>query len=164
MSNIQDLLNANETYAREFKYANLKSNPLKKVAVLACMDARLSIENILGLSTGEANIIRNAGGIATEDAIRSLIVSHHLLGTEKFIVINHTDCGMQKFTDEDIRNNLRQKLNTDTREIPFHTFANLEENVREQVQKIKASPFFPQDIPVYGFVYNTQTGMLEKII
>ncbi|MDQ4074303.1 MAG: carbonic anhydrase [Thermoproteota archaeon] len=163
MSNIQDMLNANGNYASEFRYASLKAKPLKKVAVLACMDARLNIENILGLNTGEANIIRNAGGIATEDAIRSLIVSHHLLGTEKFIVINHTDCGMQKFTDEDIRNNLKQKLDTDPNQIRFHTFVNLEENVKEQVQKIKASPFLPQDIPVYGFVYNTQTGRLEKI-
>ncbi len=164
MSNIQDMLNANENYALEFKYAELKSKPLKKVAVLACMDTRLSIENILGLSIGEANIIRNAGGIATDDAIRSLIVSHHFLGTEKFIVINHTDCGMQKITDEDIRNNLRQKLNKDPNEIRFHTFANLEENVKEQVQKIKASPFLPQDISIYGFVYNTQTGRLKKIV
>ena len=104
------------------------------------------------------------GGIATEDAIRSLILSHELLGTEEFIVINHTDCGLQKFSDEHIRNNLKQKYHKDPGELQFYTFANLEENVREQVEKIKTNPFIPKNIPVYGCIYDTQTGRLKRIV
>ena len=164
MSQIQDVFNSNEKYVKGYRHSHLKPMPLKKIAVLACMDARLLVEDILGLSIGEANIIRNAGGIATEDAIRSLIVSHELLGTEEFIVINHTDCGMQKFSDEHIRNNIKQKYNKDPSELQFYTFANLEENVRQQVEKIRTNPFIPKDIPVYGCVYDTQTGRLKRIL
>lgn len=164
MSQIQDIFNSNENYAKDYRHSHLKSTPLKKIAVLACMDARLLVEDILGLSTGEANIIRNAGGIATEDAIRSLIVSHELLGTEEFIVINHTDCGMQKFSDEHIRNNIKQKYHKDTGDLQFYTFSNLEENVKNQVEKIKTNPYIPKDIPVYGCIYDTQTGRLKRIV
>ncbi|MBA3977371.1 MAG: carbonic anhydrase [Nitrosopumilus sp.] len=164
MGQIQDVFNSNEKYAKDYRYSHLKSKPSKKIAVLACMDARLLIEDILGLNIGEANIIRNAGGIATEDAIRSLIVSHELLGTEEFIIINHTDCGMQKFSDEHIRNNIKQKYQKDASELQFYTFTNLEENVREQVEKIKTNPFIPKNIPVYGCIYDTQTGRLNRIV
>ncbi len=164
MSQIQDVFNSNEKYVKSYGYSHLKPNPLKKIAVLACMDARLLIEDILGLKIGEANVIRNAGGIATEDAIRSLIVSHELLGTEEFFVINHTDCGMQKFSDENIRNNIKQKYHKDTSELQFYTFDDLEENVREQVEKIKTNPFIPKNIPVYGCIYDTKTGRLKRIV
>ena len=164
MTQIQDVFNSNEKYAKDYMYSHLKPMPSKKIAVLACMDARLLIEDMLGLNIGEANIIRNGGGIATEDAIRSLILSHELLGTEEFIVINHTDCGLQKFSDEHIRNNLKQKYLEDPGELQFYTFANLEENVREQVEKIKTNPFIPKNIPVYGCIYDTQTGRLKRIV
>ena len=101
------------------------------------MDARLTVENVLGLSTGDAHIIRNAGGIATDDAIRSLLISHELLGTEEFLVINHTDCGMLTFTDKDLQQKLAQKYNLDASGLRFHSFPNLEDNVRNQVKKIK---------------------------
>ncbi len=109
MSVTDEVLNADEAYARDFKLSHLAMPPSRKLAILACMDARLTVEQVCGLKTGEAHIIRNAGGIATEDALRSLIISHHLLGTQEFIVINHTDCGMLTFKDEALRKQLEQK-------------------------------------------------------
>src|SRR5271155_2988122 len=109
MSITNEVLAANQKYAASFDQANLAMPPAKKLAILACMDARLTVEQFCGLKTGDAHIIRNAGGIATEDALRSLIISHHLLGTQEFIVINHTDCGMVTFKDEALRKQLEQK-------------------------------------------------------
>ena len=110
MTNLKsDLLSANEEYVKTFKNGDLLIPPAKKIAVLSCMDARISIKDILGLKLGDAHVIRNAGGIATDDAIRSLIISHELLGTEEFIVINHTDCGMLKIKDEELqKKNIRE--------------------------------------------------------
>jgi carbonic anhydrase len=121
------------------------------------MDARLSIEDLLGLSTGDAHIVRNAGGIATDDIMRSLIISHELLGTQEFLVINHTGCGMLTFTDE-------EKYKANANGLNFHSFPNLEQNVRDQVNKIKSTPFLPKDIPVYGFIYNVKTGKLKRVV
>jgi carbonic anhydrase len=146
------------------------SPPSRKLAVLACMDhprfmdMRLSIKDLLGLSTGDAHIIRNAGGIATDDAIRSLIISHELLGTQEFMVINHTGCGMLTFTDEDLREKLKEKYKANANGLNFHSFQNLEQNVKDQVDKIKSTPFLPKDIPVYGFIYNVKTGKLAKVV
>src|SRR5579864_4327428 len=109
MSVIDDALKANETYARSFKLGKLPMPPGKKLAIVACMDARLTFEQCLGLNTGDAHIIRNAGGIATEDAIRSLLISHYLLGTQEFMVINHTDCGMLTFKDSDLLQRLERE-------------------------------------------------------
>src|SRR5215471_14960520 len=141
MAELNNILAANEEYSKGFKYRDLPSPPSRKLAVLACMDARLSIKDLLGLSTGEAHIIRNAGGIATDDAIRSLIISHELLGTREFLVINHTDCGMLTFRDEDLQSKLREKYHQDARNLQFHAFQDLKSNVREQVNRIKTSPF-----------------------
>jgi carbonic anhydrase len=121
------------------------------------------VENVLGLNVGEAHIIRNAGGIATDDAIRSLIISHELLGTKEFIVLNHTDCGLLKFTDNDLQKQLTDKYNTDASEVKFHSFPNLEQNVRDQVKKIKSTPFFSPDISVFGFIYDVKTGKIIRI-
>ena len=109
MSITDEAVAANQNYAREFKLGHLPMPPAKRLAILACMDARLTIEPMLGLKTSEAHIIRNAGGIVTEDALRSLIISHHLLGTQEFIVINHTDCGMLTFKDEELRSKLTEQ-------------------------------------------------------
>src|SRR5450755_1085530 len=106
MSITDEVLSANKAYAAKFDLGGLAIPPARKIAVLACMDARLGVEQLLGLKTGDAHIIRNAGGIATEDALRSLIISHHLLGTQEFMVINHTDCGMATFTDEGLLHKL----------------------------------------------------------
>src|SRR5919112_5536903 len=123
MTQIQDIFNSNEKYVKDYRYSHLKPMPSKKIAVLACMDARLLIEDILGLNIGEAHIIRNAGGIATDDAIRSLIISHELLGTEEFVVINHTDCGMLKYKDQDLQKKISDKFNIDASNLKFHCFS-----------------------------------------
>src|SRR5215467_877903 len=163
MAELNNILAANEEYSKGFKYGDLHSPPSRKLAVLACMDARLSIEDLLGLSTGDAHIIRNAGGIATDDAIRSLIISHELLGTKEFIVLNHTECGLLKLTDKEFQKKLTEKYKTDAGTIKFHFFPNLEQNVREQVNKIKSTPFLSPEVSVTGFVYDVRTGKLIRI-
>jgi carbonic anhydrase len=164
MSVTDEVLKANEEYARSFRSGNLAMPPARKLAILACMDARLTVEQMLGLKTGEAHIIRNAGGIATEDALRSLIISHHLLGTEEFIVINHTDCGMLTFKNEQLRRQLEEKTGTATvAPAHFHAFDNLEDNVRQQVQRVKSHPWIPKQIPVRGFVYDVKSGRLIEV-
>jgi carbonic anhydrase len=164
MSATQEVLRANEEYARQFKLGDLAMPPARKLAIVACMDARLTVEQALGLKTGEAHIIRNAGGIVTEDVLRSLILSHHLLGTQEFIIINHTDCGMLTFKDEGLRAQLQEKTGTAVA-IPahFHAFSDVEENVRQQVERVKSHPWIPQHIPVRGFVYDMKTGRLNEV-
>jgi carbonic anhydrase len=163
MAELDKIRDSNEEYSHNFKYGTLPIPPARKLAVLACMDARLNVNEALGLETGNAHIIRNAGGIATDDAIRSLIISHELLGTQEFVVINHTDCGMLTFADKDLQKDLRQKYKSDASEIKFYSFPNLEENVKNQVNKIKSTPFLPPDIPVHGFIYDVKTGKIERI-
>jgi carbonic anhydrase len=134
MTTTDEVLKANETYADNFTGGDLRLPPARKLAVVACMDARFIISQILGLKAGEAHIIRNAGGIVTEDALRSLILSHQLLGTQEFIIINHTDCGMLTFKDEELRAKLQKQTGTATvAPAAFHAFSNLEENVRQPI-------------------------------
>lgn len=163
MSELDKVLSANEEYSKNFKHGNLRAPPSRKLAILACMDARLTVEDFLGLHTGDAHIIRNAGGIATDDAIRSLIISHELLGTQEFIVVNHTDCGMLTFTDETLRKKLSEKYDADAAELKFYSFPDLEANVKNQVDKIKSTPFLPKEIPVYGFVYDVTSGRIKEV-
>ena len=160
-----EVLKANESYAKDFTLlGRLAMPPARKLAVVACMDARLTVEQMLGLKTGDAHIIRNAGGIVTEDAVRSLLISHHLLGTQEFIIINHTDCGMLTFKDEELRAKLQQLSGTATvATVHFHAFGNLEENVRQQVQRVKSHPWVPKNIPVRGFIYDVRTGKLTEV-
>jgi len=163
MTHLESIKSRNEKYAESFKDGDLAIPPSKKIAVLACMDARLNVNELLGLGIGEAHIIRNAGGIATDDAIRSLIISHELLGTEEFIVINHTDCGMLTFSDEDLQKKISEKYKSNASSIVFHTFDNLEENVKRQVDKIRNTPFLADTVSVNGFVYNVKTGRIKEI-
>ena len=164
MSTIDETLQANQGYAQNFAYSHLSSPPTRKVAVLACMDARLTIEPMLGLTTGEAHIIRNAGGIVTEDALRSLIISHHLLGTQEIMIINHTDCGMLSFQDEDLKRQLQHQTGAAVvAPAAFHAFTDPQQNVREQIQKIKSHPWLPTDLPVRGFVYDVKSGQLHEV-
>jgi carbonic anhydrase len=164
MGVIDEALKENNAYARGFKLGKLPMPPSRMLAVVACMDARLTIEEMLGLKTGEAHIIRNAGGIVSEDAIRSLIISHHLLGTREFMIINHTDCGMLTFTDEKLRKNLLKKTRIAAlAPLLFHSFSDVWENVRQQIQKVKSHPWVPIGIPVRGFVYDVKTGGLEEV-
>ncbi|HXE91988.1 MAG TPA: carbonic anhydrase [Terriglobales bacterium] len=164
MTVTDEILEANRRYAETFQLGHLPMPPAKKLAIVACMDARLTVEQALGLKTGDAHIIRNAGGIVTEDALRSLILSHYLLGTQEFVVINHTGCGMQTFQEEEFRNRLWRETGARAAS-PAHFFAfrDLEENVREQVLKIRSHPWIPAHIPVRGFIYDVTTGRLSEV-
>jgi len=165
MSSTDDAMKANESYAQSFKLGDLPIPPGRKLAIVACMDARLTVEQLLGLKTGDAHIIRNAGGIATEDVIRSLIISHHLLGTQEFIIINHTDCGMLTFKDEELEAKLEAATNAAAVSPQrFYAFPDLEKNVRQQIQRVKSHPWIPENISVRGFIYNVKTGKLKEIV
>ena len=163
MTQLESIKSQNEKYAESFKDGDLSIPPSKKIAVLACMDARLNVNELLGLGIGEAHIIRNAGGIATDDAIRSLIISHELLGTEEFIVINHTDCGMLTLSDQHLQKKISEKYSSNASGIVFHSFDDLEENVKKQVDKIRNTPFLIDAASVTGFVYDVRTGRIKEI-
>ncbi|MBI3942678.1 MAG: carbonic anhydrase [Chloroflexi bacterium] len=164
MSVIDEGLKANVQYAQNFKKGDLPMPPARHLAVLACMDARLMPDQILGFNIGDAHVIRNAGGIASEDAIRSLIISYELLGTREFAIINHTDCGMLTFKDEDLRHRLEERTGTATvAPVHFHAFSDVAENVHKQVQRVRSHPWIPKNIPVRGFVYDVKTGKLHEV-
>ena len=162
MSMTDTLLDNNKAYAKGFDKGDLPLPPAKKVAVVACMDARLVPSRILGLDEGDAHVIRNAGGVVTQEEIRSLAISQNLLGTEEIILIHHTDCGMLTFSDEEFA----EKLENETGQRPdfeAHAFEDLDENVRHSIQKIKESPFIPNKDTVRGFVYEVESGRLREV-
>ena len=163
MSTINELLKANEAFADTFDRGDLPMPPARGIAVLTCMDARLHPAKFLGLDIGDAHVIRNAGGRASPDALRSLIISQRLLGTGEVAVIHHTDCGMLTFTNEDLRAKLKDETEADASNIDFLPFADLEQSVRDDVQEIASSPFVDEDIQIRGFVYDVRTGKLEEI-
>jgi carbonic anhydrase len=164
LSVADELLKANEQFVKSFDLGNLAVRPKRHVAVLACMDSRILFERCLGLQPGDAHMIRNAGGIATDDALRSLIVSHHLLDTQEFIIINHTDCGLLKVKEYELRSRLAEKMGVVASEpAHFYAFDDLEENVRQQVYRVKSHPWIPEHIPVRGFVYDVKTGRLTEV-
>ena len=136
--------------------------PSKRVAVVACMDARLDVEDLLGLQTGEAHIIRNAGGVVTEDAIRSLSLSQHMLGTEEIVLIHHTDCGLLKVTDEEFAAKLEEETGRRP-EWSAEAFPDPEQDVRDSIARLKASPFIPRKNSIRGFVYDVKTGELREV-
>ena len=163
MSIIDEVLAANEAYAKGHELRGLSPRPAKKLAILTCMDTRLAIKT-LGLERGDAHIIRNAGGIVTDDTLRSLIISHHLLGTEAFMVINHTDCGLMLTTEDDLRARIRQHTGTDAvAPSVFYAFKDVDANVRHQLQKLRSHPWIPDKIDVRGFVYDVKTGRLREV-
>lgn len=149
-----EILPANERYATDFAKGALPMPPGRKFAVVTCMDARLDPARFLGLEEGDAHVIRNAGGIVTDDALRSLVISHNLLGTEEILVIGHTDCGMVTFRDEEVQ----AQLGTD---ITLHAFPNVEDRVTESVRAVRESPLLPD--AVSGFVYEVGTGRLRPV-
>ena len=163
MSVVSELVNANEAYARDFSWGDLPMPPARKVAVLTCMDARLDPAKSLGLKEGDAHVIRNAGGRASEDALRSLVISYKLLGTREFLVIHHSDCGMQTFTNDQLRARLRNDLGVDASSVDFLPFADLDESVRRDVRAIRESPLIHGDIGVHGFVHDVRTGRLREV-
>jgi carbonic anhydrase len=164
LSVADELLQANEEFVRSFNLGDLAVQPRRHVAVLACMDSRILFERCLGLKPGDAHMIRNAGGIATDDALRSLIISHHLLETQEFIIINHTDCGLMKVQEYELRSRLTSKMGSIASEpAHFYGFDNLEENVRQQMRRVQSHPWIPKHIPVRGFVYDVKTGKLSEV-
>jgi len=164
MSTIDALLAHNEAWARTFTLGHLPIPPARKLAVVACMDARLNVERVLGLEAGDAHIIRNAGGIVTDDVLRSLVISHHLLGTREVAVINHTDCGMAGFTDQDLEARLeRETGHAAVAPARFYAFTDLEANVRAQIRKIRSHPWVPAHVGVRGFIYDVRSGRLREV-
>jgi carbonic anhydrase len=156
------LLENNAKYATGFSDGDLPLPPAQKLAVVACMDARLDVHRILGLSPGDAHVIRNAGGAVTEDVIRSLTISQRLLGTEEIVLIHHTDCGMLTFTDEQVK----EQIAADTGLRPafaLEAFSNLVDDVRQSMARIQASPFVPRKDQVRGFVYDVHSGRLNEV-
>jgi carbonic anhydrase len=162
MSTTDELLSNAQSYAESFDKGDLPLPPAKKVAVLACMDARLIPSRVLGLNEGEAHVIRNAGGVVSDDAIRSLAISQNLLGTEEIILIHHTDCGMLTFTDEELADRLEQETG-ERPEWRAQAFSDLDQDVREGIERIKSSPFIPRTDSVRGFVYDVKTGELREV-
>lgn len=163
MSVIDEVLEANEIYSRTHELRNLTARPARKLAILTCMDTRLSIRT-LGLATGDAHIIRNAGGIVTDDSLRSLLVSHYLLETQEFMIINHTDCGLMHASEEDLRTRIQNRSGTAAVSPAFFfAFQNIEENVRHQLQKLRTHPWVPKSVSVRGFVYDVASGRLREI-
>ena len=161
MTVTEEYLANNAQYASTFK-GPLPMPPSKHVAVVACMDARLDVYRLLGLNEGEAHVIRNAGGVVTDDVIRSLVISQRLLGTREIILIHHSDCGMLTFTDDEFKAQIQQ----DTGIKPpwaAEAFADLDEDVRQSIARIKASPFIPNKDQVRGFVYDVKTGSLREV-
>jgi carbonic anhydrase len=162
MSVTDELLKNNEAYAAEFDKGDLPLPPAKKIAVLACMDARLNPYGALGLQEGDAHVIRNAGGVVTDDEIRSLAISQRLLGTEEIILIHHTDCGMLTFTDDDFKKSIQDDTGIKP-EWAAEAFPDVDEDVRQSVARVKASPFIPKKDSVRGFVYEVETGKLREV-
>ena len=162
MSTTDDLLRNAEEYAAGFDKGDLPLPPAKGVAVVACMDARLIPTRVLGLEEGDAHVIRNAGGVVTDDEIRSLAISQRLLGTTEIILIHHTDCGMLTFTDDEFKRSLQDDTGIKP-QWAAEAFSDLDEDVRQSIARINASPFIPNKDSVRGFVYEVETGKLREV-
>ena len=162
MSVTDELLENNERYAASFDKGNTPLPPARGVAVVACMDARLHVSAILGLGIGDAHIIRNAGGVVTDDAIRSLVISQRLLGTREIILIHHSDCGMVTFSDDAVKAQIKE--DTGIRP-PFslEAFPDAADDIRQSIARIRASPFLPHTDQVRGFVFDLATGKLREV-
>ena len=156
-----ELLENAQSYAASFDKGDLPLPPGRKVAIVACMDARLNPYGLLGLSEGDAHVIRNAGGVITDDEIRSLAISQRLLGTEEIILIHHTDCGMLTFTDDDFKRSVQEETGIKP-EWAAEAFPDLDEDVRQSIARIRASPFIPRK-NVRGFVYHVEDGQLREV-
>src|ERR1700716_2580908 len=162
MSVTDDFLRNAERYAASFDKGSLPMPPAKHVAVVACMDARLNPYGLLGLNEGDAHVIRNAGGVVSDDVVRSLAISQRLLGTREIILIHHTDCGMLTFKDDDVK----AQIEADTGIRPpfaLEAFGDLDGDVRQSIARIKASPFVPNKDHIRGFVYEVETGRLREV-
>jgi carbonic anhydrase len=158
-----EILAANAAYTESFALANLTSRPIRRFAVVTCMDVRLDPVAFLGLAPGDAHVIRNAGGVVSDDALRSLVVSHTLMGSQEALVIGHTACGMQRFTDDEIRARVALNAGVDAGAVDFFTFDDVAQNVRAGVGRIRESPFLPDSFAASGFVYDVASGRLRPV-
>ena len=156
------MLQNNAAYAESFEKGDLPLPPARGVAVVACMDARLDVHKILGLEEGDAHVIRNAGGVITDDEVRSLTISQRLLGTREVILIHHTDCGMLTFSDDELKQQIHEEVGMKPH-FSMESFSDLEDDVRQSVARIKASPFIPHKDAVRGFIYEVETGRLREV-
>ena len=162
MSVTEELLSNAKDYEANFTKGDLPLPPARKIAIVACMDARLNPYGLLGLQEGDAHVIRNAGGVITDDEIRSLAISQRLLGTEEIVLIHHTDCGMLTFTDDEFKRSVQDDTGIKP-EWAAEAFSDLDEDVRQSLARVKASPFIPKKDGVRGFVYDVHTGGLREV-
>jgi carbonic anhydrase len=163
MSRFDEFLTANQQFAADFTAGGLPMPPARRVAIVACMDARLHPEKALGVAIGDAHVIRNAGGRAA-DAIRSLVISQRLLGTQEIVVLHHTDCGMVTFSNADLAAKVQSDLGVDVAGQDFLPFSDLEQSVRDDVAILRASPLIPADIPISGAIYDVDTGVVHEVV
>ena len=162
MTATDDALQRNASYAEAFDKGDLPLPPASRLAVVACMDARLDVHALLGLELGDAHVIRNAGGVVSDDALRSLVISQRLLGTQEIILIHHTDCGMLTFRDDDVKD----AILADTGLRPafaLEAFGDLDQDIRQSIARIQANPFIPNKDQIRGFVYDCATGRLNEV-
>jgi carbonic anhydrase len=162
MSMTEELLQNNAAYAAAFEKGDLPLPPAKGVAVIACMDARLDVHKILGLEEGDAHVIRNAGGVITDDEVRSLTISQRLLGTREIVLIHHTDCGMLTFSDDELKTQIHEEIGMKPH-FSMESFSDLEEDVRQSIARIQHSPFIPHKESARGFIYEVETGRLREV-
>ena len=163
MSTTDELLKSAEAYAASFTKGDLPLPPGRKIAIVACMDARLNPYGLLGLSEGDAHVIRNAGGVITADEIRSLSISQRLLGTEEIVLIHHTDCGMLTFTDDEFKQSIQEETGIKP-EWAAEAFSDIDADVRQSLARVKASPFIPKKHSVRGFIYDVTDGRLREVV
>lgn len=162
MSATNDFLQANDRYAKSFNKGDKAMPPAKKVAVVACMDARIETGQLLGLEEGDAHVIRNAGGVITDDVVRSLAISQRLLGTKEIVLIHHTDCGMLTFKDDALKAQIEEETGLRP-QFAFESFSDLSADVRQSIRRIQASPFIPHKESIRGFIYEVETGRLNEV-
>jgi carbonic anhydrase len=162
MTVTDELLQHNAEFARSFSGGDLPMPPGKGLAVVACMDARLNVYALLGLEEGQAHVIRNAGGVVTDDVIRSLAISQHLLGTSEIVLVHHTDCGMLTFTDDEVKADIESKTGLRPH-FALEAFSDLESDIRQSIARIRHSPFVPHKDKVRGFVYDVRSGALQEV-
>jgi carbonic anhydrase len=163
MSVREEILVANDRYASDFEKGGLPMPPGRRFAVVTCMDARLDPAKHLGLDEGDAHVIRNAGGLVSDDALRSLVISHWLLGTQEALVIGHTDCGMLTFTNDVLHEKLADETGEDASNVDFLPFPDVDESVRASVRRVRESPLLPAGFDAAGFVYDVRTGRLREV-
>lgn len=164
MAVLDEILDANESYAAGFTKGDLPTPPGRQFVIVTCMDARLDPAKYAGLAEGDAHVIRNAGGIVSDDALRSLVISHWLLGTQEAFVIGHTDCGMEAFTDDQLRQKLADAAGADSVDLDFHSFPDVRSRVAESVARIRESELLPESFAAQGLVYDVRTGRLDEVV